>query len=140
MNPYVIIASLALTIGAFFYGQSVGIDSVRADMADKVKVATENARKEEQAKQEKVNAITQEQLNNINTINDRLNDDLDELRKRPNNRYVSKDNQTTCKGATGKELSEPDSRFLVRLAARADKLRAGLKACYKYADEVSGNN
>ncbi len=139
MNPYVIIASLALAIGAFFYGQSVGIDSVRADMADKVKTATDKARKEEQVKQEKVNEIAQEQLNNINTINARLNADLDKLRNRTSKRYMHKDSKTACEGATGRELSEPDSKFLVRLASRADKLRTGLEACYNYADEVSGN-
>ena len=95
------------------------------------------ARKEEQLKQDKVNEINQEQLNELNGVNSRLNDDLKRLRDRA--KRMSKDSQKSCKGTTGAELSRPDSEFLTGEAARAERLKSALKACYKYADEVSKN-
>lgn len=41
-----------------------------------------------------------------------------------------------CKGATGAELSREDAEFLIREATRADKIRAGLMACYDSIDAL----
>lgn len=40
-------------------------------------------------------------------------------------------------GATGAELSRPDSEFLTRLAARADRLRAALGECQDWVAKVT---
>ena len=142
LKPYIGFIKVSLIIGvlaiaAYFIRES-GKDSVRADMADAVRIATENARKIEQEKQEKINAIAQHQQNELQNINTKLLDNIKRLHNRPNKRHVPKDNKATCEGATGAELSRPDASFLTREAARADTIRTALKACYKYADEVSG--
>lgn len=41
-----------------------------------------------------------------------------------------------CVGATGAELSEPDGRFLVGEAARANRLRAAYAQCQAWAEAV----
>ena len=130
-----IFVALLVAVGWFSY-QS-GQDSIRADMAEAVKVATDKARKEEQTKQDEVNEIAQQQQDNLQNINDQLVADLSKLHNRSNKRHLPKDNKATCKGATGKNLSSPDAGFLVREAARADQLRTALKSCYEYADTVS---
>ena len=130
-----IITALLVVVGWFSY--QYGQDSIRADMAEAVKVATDKARKEEQTKQEKVNEIAQQQHNHLKSINDQLVVDLGKLHNRSNKRHLPKDNKATCKSATGANLSSPDAGFLIREAARADQLRTALKACYQYADTVS---
>ena len=42
-----------------------------------------------------------------------------------------------CQGATGAELSEPDGRFLVGEAARANRLRAALGECEAWIETVT---
>ena len=118
----------------FIYG--AGQDDIRADMAETVQKAVKKARADEQKKQEKINATIQKQYDEQAAINDRLNDDLNRLRKRPDRRHVPDNTDATCQGATGAELSRQDSNFLTREAARADRLRTALKTCYTYADTV----
>ena len=130
-----IIALLLTAIGWLSY--KAGQDSLRADMAEAVRVATIKAREEEQVKQEKVNAIAQQQHSDLQTINAQLVNDVKRLHNRSNKRHLPKDNKTTCKSATGANLSRPDAEFLTREAARADTIRTALKACYAYADEIS---
>lgn len=43
---------------------------------------------------------------------------------------------TDCKGATGAELSRPDSEFLIRLGQRADEQRAALNTCYSAYETI----
>jgi len=105
-------------------------------MAETVQKAVKKARADEQKKQEKINATIQKQYDEQAAINDRLNDDLNRLRKRPDRRHVPDNTDATCQGATGAELSRQDSNFLTREAARADRLRTALKTCYTYADTV----
>jgi predicted transglutaminase-like cysteine proteinase len=137
---YKILAVLAMVAGVAWFSYGAGVDSVRADMAEKVKIAVEAARADEQIKQAKINKIAQEQYNEIAIINSRLNTDLDKLRDRPSRGHLPNGTGADCKGVTGQHLSSQDSGFLVREAARADKLRTALKACYNYADSVSGAN
>lgn len=130
------IAFLGVAIGAYFYGHHAGIQSIKADMAVKIQQAEQKARKEEQAKQETVNATLQTQADNLASINARQSRELERLRKRPSRRHMSKTTKTNCSGATGANLSRPDAEFLTREATRADTLREALKACYSYADTV----
>ncbi len=122
----------------FIYG--AGQDDIRAGMAEKVQLAVKAARADEQKKQDKINKIAQEQYDEIATINNRLNTNLDKLRKRSSRRHLSDSTRANCAGTTGAELSAEDGGFLVWESARADKLQTALKACYKYADSVSGVN
>lgn len=138
MNKILIgIISFALWTGVvFLYGNSHGKKTL-ADSVNKATIAaTKKARKQEQEKQEKVNAFLKKQYDEVLNINDVLNRDIKRLHKRESRRNLSKDSGTKCKGTTGKELSRPDAEFLTREAARADKIRAGLKTCYNYADEI----
>jgi len=129
--------ALAMVIGAYFYGYKAGGDSQRAADAEKVQEAVDAARKEEQVKQEKVNEQAQKQFDDLSDINNTLNADNLRLQQRPNRKHLPNDSKVNCQGTTGANLSRPDARFLTREAARADTLRAALRACYKYADTVS---
>lgn len=60
---------------------------------------------------------------------------LNGLRDRPE-RHLPDDSRANCAGASGAELSRQDAGFLVREAARAERLQAALDACYKYADTL----
>jgi len=114
-----------------------GFNRCSAESLTNVNTAVAAARKDEQLKQEKVNAAAQTQFDELNDINSKLNDDLDGLRKRATRRQSKGESKTICEGATGESLSSEDAGFLTREAARADALRIGLKACYTYADTIS---
>lgn len=142
-NPWVILSVILAILGAAaggeFHGRKVErtaweakIQSARAD-------AAEAARNDEKEKQQGVNRALQEQNDNMAAVNAGLNRDLERLRQRSARRDMSGTASATCKGATGALLSREDAGFLVREAARADKLRAALKACYAYADTVAGD-
>lgn len=59
---------------------------------------------------------------------------LDSLHDRPSR--LPDTARTDCKGTTGRELSAEDGQFLAREAARADRHRTALEACYAYADKL----
>jgi hypothetical protein len=63
----------------------------------------------------------------VRAIRGRLDAALERLRQRPER--LPEAARPACEGATGAELSGRDAQFLERLAARADELRAELKAC-----------
>jgi len=125
-----------LVTGVGWFSYEAGADGVRSDMAEVVKEAVKKAREDERLKQEKVNELTQTQYDELADINKRLNNDIDRLRNRASRRHLPNESKAKCKGATGAELSKEDGRFLVWEAARADKLRAAIKACYSYADTI----
>ena len=68
----------------------------------------------------------------IEAINNQLANAISELRKRPSR--PAEANLGSC--GTGATLYAEDGEFLVREAARADKIRAGLEACYKQYDAI----
>ena len=68
----------------------------------------------------------------IKIINAQLVDAVSELRKRPG-RASEASNGQSCNGS---RLYAEDAEFLVREAARADEIRAGLTACYKQYDAL----
>ena len=116
-----------------------GVDSERVAWQADVAAKIEDARKIEQDRQEKINDLLQKQYDELAGINGALLDDLNSLRDRPDRPdepSVPDDSRTSCEGADGRDLSGPDARFLVGLAARADTLRTGLAACYDYADAI----
>jgi len=138
MNKTLIgILGFALWTGTvFLYGNGHGKKSIANAVNIATIEATKKARKEEQIKQEKVNELFKTQYDEVSNINNKLTSDIKRLHKRESRRHKSEDTKSKCTGATGKELSKPDAEFLTREAARADKIRLGLKTCYNYADEI----
>lgn len=92
----------------------------------------------ERNEQEVVNHALRTQNESLAGIASRLRTDLERLRQRAERPAaaagVPAAPRPACAGATGAELSRLDAEFLVREAARADDLRAGLVACYAVID------
>jgi len=92
-----------------------------------------NAREKEHQIQNATDQIRKDKDAQINSINNQLANALVELRSRP-----SRTSQISSNGQSGTGLSlyAEDGSFLEWEAARADKLRTALEACYKQYDEV----
>lgn len=133
----IIIVSGGLLKWAHYEIDLGGYNRHKSETLTAVNDAVEKARKEEQAKQGKVDEATQKQFDEYIAINTQLNADLDRLRKRASRKQPTKESESICEGATGADLSGEDASFLTREAARADQIRSGLKACYNYADSVT---
>lgn len=140
MNLWGYIAALFLLIGAmaglWFHGNYHGKKTERLKTAEAVLDAQIEAREQERKNQEKINAIIQTQYDEVSAINDRLNADLDGLRKRASRAEMPKTTRVQSQGCTGASLPAEDASFLARESARADKLRTALMACYSYADSL----
>lgn len=117
-----------------------GFNQCTSDTLTSVNLAVAADRKVEKQKQGKVNEAAQKLLDAQLGINSQLNADLDKLRKRANRKQLTDASKSSCEGATGADLSSADAKFLVGEAARADRIRAGLKTCYDYADTVTQSN
>ena len=130
------LAAITLVTAVWFHGNYHGKSIERLEWQKTVQTATDKARKDEQRKQELVNALSRRQYDELAGINTGLLHDLDGLRNRPPRNNMPADTRTVCEGSTGRELSEPDAGFLTREAARADTLRTALDACYRYADSL----
>ena len=113
-----------------------GFNAATASMLKAVNKAVEVSREDEQIKQGEVNEAAKIQYDKINSINARLNNDLDRLRKRPSRKPITDNTKSNCTGVSGKSLSSEDAGFLTREAARADRHRTALETCYTYADTV----
>lgn len=128
----------------------VGIQQLRVDRAQKAlaeykleqaqltQAAEKAAREREQTMQKQAATIEEAKDEQIRIIGDQLDTALASLSKRTNrpSGNVSKPG-AACKGATGSSLSAEDAGFLYREAARADKLRMALDACYRHVDTIS---
>lgn len=147
LNIRVIIAIAATALLAFshFTAYRAGKATVRADFdAYKIVQSEERARLEKQYRDKEIDwqaqaAQTEESKNaEIEAINSRLSSALDSLRNRPSRPTGSAvpKASTSCKGTTGASLSAEDARFSIGEAARADRLRAALQACYAAYDSL----
>lgn len=139
MNPWLALASLATAIGMFlagvWYEAGVKDDEWIAKIQTDVVQATNLALEAERAQQKRVNDALREQAKDARGIADRLSADLERLRQRPDRtRGMPETDRAACQGATGAELSREDAGFLAREAARADRIRAALRACYRAID------
>jgi hypothetical protein len=113
--------------------------TLQADYTKKLLEASELAREREQVMVSSADKIRKEKDAQIASLNSRLGTALDGLRQRPpRTPSSSQGSPDTCPGAgaTGSSLSREDSEFLVREAARADRLRSALEQCYKQYDSV----
>lgn len=141
MNPWIIGGSVLLfalyTVGVYEKGAhdenahwEAKVEEERADWEIE-------ARARERQLQEKANAAIRKQTADLEANSARLQSQLIGLRNRPNRPIILPNvPRPTCEGATGSELSRADAEFLIREAARADAIRAGLTACYSLIDTV----
>jgi len=118
-----------LLLGAGYTGYSI-----EAGRFERYKAAQiEATQKAEELHQTAADQIRKEKDAQINSINNQLLDAVSQLRGRPNRAQES----ATGQDGTGRSLSAEDAEFLVREAARADKLRTSLSACYDQYDALN---
>jgi 2-oxo-4-hydroxy-4-carboxy--5-ureidoimidazoline (OHCU) decarboxylase len=131
--PILIYVKLGAAIAALLFSAYLGYSFEHSRfVAFKATIAAETAtlEKEHQAATDKIRTQKDAQINSINA---QLVDAISELRKRPSRTQESSNG--SC--GTGTTLSAEDAEFLIREAARADKIRAGLDACYKQYDALT---
>lgn len=136
-----ILTVLGVILLAFWAGQDYGQTQERKAWESRINEeranAAADARQTERDQQAGVNDALRKQNRDLVGINAGLRIDLERLRKRPERSSgVPAGAGSTCTGASGADLSRGDAEFLVRLAARADRIRAALGACYEYADSL----
>lgn len=139
MNPWAIGGSVLLfalyTGGVYLKGTHDNDVHWQAKVAQERNEWVMASREKEHQLQEKTNVAIRKQTADLEATNARLQSQLIGLRNRPNRPVILPSvPRPGCEGATGAELSKPDAEFLVREAARADAIRAGLSACYAVID------
>jgi len=123
------LGAVAITAALFWY-MGYSFEAARFDRYKAAQAAeTRVKEKEYQAAADK---IEKEKNAQIADINSKLADAISELRKRPS-RSDKTPNKQSCSGSS---LYAEDAEFLVREAARADQIRAGLMACYQQYDSI----
>lgn len=111
---------------------------LQTQYAEASRKAEADARATERKWQDHANETAKAKDETILNINARLDDALGELRNRPARPAGDvPGTASTCKGATGAGIYAEDAGLLIREAARADKLRAALAACYSQYDAIS---
>lgn len=135
MNPYVVIGAVLILAVSHGYAFVKGQGWNDAKWQAKVDAQKDKARETEQIWQGAYNEASKTYLNTIAGVRSRLDVALNGLRDRPD-RPVPGTPRADCKGATGAELSKQDGSFLEWEAARADRQRAALKACYTAVDSL----
>lgn len=111
------------------------ISNLEKEYAQNVATAYQQVRKIETELTQKIEKIERKKNGEIANVNARLRVALSELSERTS-RSTTSESTTDCKGTTGTELSREDAEFLTREAARADRLRSALGACYVQYEEV----
>lgn len=138
-NPWLIVGALLAIAAAYFGGEYRG--SAAKDMEWQAKTYAELAEKSEAARNQEsmwqgvVNGTVKNDQARADGIRRTLDIALDSLRHRPERAAgVSEAPRSACAGGTGAELSRADAEFLEREAARAERQRSGLIACYEVID------
>lgn len=140
-SPMLILAVVVAFVLNGFYWNARGANAENTRWTAKITAerlaATEAARTKEQMWQGVVNETAKNYEAQVASVRRNLGIALDSLRRRPERAGNLPDHpRADCSGATGTELSRPDAEFLAGEAARADGIRAGLEACYAYADAL----
>ncbi|MDR7094163.1 hypothetical protein [Hydrogenophaga laconesensis] len=145
MNPWAFLGGLVLAVAAFFYGQHIGEQAIKLEMADQRANASENARHVEAGfrAKERANAQTMADIekkarDEQKALSDQLAAAHRELRnrpERPTGDAMSKSPSGQL-GCTGAQLYRQDLAFLLGEAARADGLRIALSRCQAAYDEA----
>ena len=127
---YVKIGISVLAIcGSFYLGYRFEANRFDLYKVEQAKIAQQKEREHQDAADE-IRKVKDAQ---IQAINNQLVDAISELRKRPSRAQIAANGQ----GGTGATLSAEDAEFLIREAARADQIRAGLQACYAQYDAIA---
>ena len=126
LNTYVIYAAIATIL---FVGGFVNGCSYHESKAEKV------VREKEHEYQAAADQIRKEKDEKINSINTQLVDAVSELRKRPSRATETSAGQTAG-GCNGSQLYAEDGEFLEREAARAEKIKVSLLACYEQYESI----
>lgn len=126
--------------------RDIGRDEVRAewtaDNARRTAAALAESEKNRRIEAERVRLAAQAQQRKddaLHAINTRLAAALGELRSRPERPAggVVPGNPAAGQGCTGAQLFRPDSEFLVREAARADRILAERDYCHQRYDALT---
>ena len=125
-----IAAALAALAFSWYLGYSFEVSRFDRYKADQV-LETQKLKDEHQAAADRIEKDKNDQINVINT---QLANALVELRNRPSRPKSEATNASTC--GTGATLYAEDGSFLIGEAARADKLRSALQACYEQYDSL----
>lgn len=141
-NSWLILAVVLALGGTWLAGDWHGHKTERTTWEARIQKeradAAEQARAVEREQQKEITDAMAKQYWDQVAVADGLAADLERLRNRPERPAgVPQAPRADCQGANGAELSGADARFLAGLAARADRLRAALAACYSYADTVT---
>ena len=127
---YVKIGLVALLLcGAGYFGYS--FEAARFDRYKAEQMAA--TQKLQEQHQQAADQIRKDKDAQITSINSQLLDAVSQLRSRPSRTQGAANGQD----GTGRALSAEDAEFLVREAARADKLRTSLSACYNQYDSLN---
>lgn len=126
-----VILAGSLCFASFEFGR----EYERGKQAQVLATQQSEAAQQLQAKNVQIHKQAQEHADEVRTINSRLADAIERLRKRPDR--MPESSRSACAGATGAELSGPDAGFLIREASRADGIRAALKECYAWIDQAT---
>ena len=121
-------AAVIALAGSWYMGYSFEASRFAQYKADQI---AETQKKEREA-QLATDEIRKAKDAQINSINNQLVDAISELRKRSSRTDQASNGQS----GTGATLYAEDAEFLIREAARADTIRAGLDACYKQYDAI----
>lgn len=140
-SPILILAAVLVLALSNAYSYMSGSKHESARWAAKITAerlaATEQARATEKTWQEAANAAAKQHQTQIAGVRRNLDIALDGLRNRPERPInLPATARTGCEGGSGAGLYREDGEFLAREAARADEIRAGLAACYTYADTL----
>ena len=129
-----LIAYIVAVTLVFFAGWTVnGWRYEKKEAAQKIAQEQAIAAKEK-ANQQTADQIRKDKDAQINAINTQLFSALTQLRNRPSRSQYS---TNVGQDGTGATLFAEDAEFLIGEAARADKLRTALTACYAQYDQVT---
>lgn len=134
-------------IGAFWKGYGAGKESVQAEWnkerlahSQALTEAIQKGRDTERQMQSQADKFQTEKRNEIDRITRQHRAVVDSLRNRPERPASpvsgSAGTPQGQSGCTGVGLHREDAEFLIGEAARADKIRAELEACYIQYDNI----
>lgn len=129
-----ILGGIALAIGLAGGGVYAGHSYTKAKYEKDIAVANKKALDEKTKLQDKIDEITQKSHDDLAAVISERDAAIIRLRNRP--ARINQTAEANCKGTSGASLSREDAEFLTREAARADRLRGALMACYSYADKL----
>jgi uncharacterized iron-regulated membrane protein len=131
----IVLICLALALGATTLQRNYARDALTVYRAQ-VTEATAKAEADSRAKERDLQTRADENLkakdDELKAIDSRLRSTLASLRiaRKPRPAADVPAPARACNGATGADLYGPDSEFLARESARADRLRSALDQCY----------